>query len=258
MKSMHFSMVIMVQDKKEKEKKDKSEETLSRSALSQAYSSFEQDLVETQKKDKEKKKDILQKGIEEIEKESKSELLSSKNLVGKLLEIRQRAEMSSTIGTAGKIKTPIIFGKDEYKQKLAREILTIGTEELKAMGYAITVANFVEYFERTRPNWKIKTGEILQTIKELEKEKLIPPKVDLGEDEVLIRFKPIELSNDLEEVLQLATGLPGLKAEQVSSHLDWPFERSQSTLTMMSEMGLAVLDDETSVYYFPGIFKILE
>ena len=81
---------------------------------------------------------------------------------------------------------------------------------------------------------------------------------DLGKDEVLIRFKPIELSNDLEGVLQLATGLPGLKAEQVSSHLGWPFERSQSTLTMMSEMGLAVLDDETSVYYFPGIFKIQE
>ena len=117
-----------------------------RSKLTDAYKTFDAELEETKAKDKKKKQEILEKGIEEIEKKSMKELGFSKILATKILDIRQRAGMTQTIGTAGKVKAPILFGRDEFKQKLVRELLVIGTEELADIGSAITIANLIDYF----------------------------------------------------------------------------------------------------------------
>ena len=239
----------------EKKKKKKGEEDF-RSSLTNAYKSFDTELDETKKKDKHKKQEIIEEGIERIEKKSTKELGSSKILASKILDIRQKAGMTQTIGTAGKIKTPILFGKDDFKQKLVRELLVIGTEELADIGSAITIANLVDYFRETRPNWKIKTGEILEVLKVMEKKDVIPKRVDIGDEEVLIRFKPIELSADIRQVLILSTGLPFLTIEKIASHLGWPIERAQNTVTVMNKLDIAVLDEETGNYYFPGVTDI--
>ena len=236
----------------EKEK-DKKKETDFRSNLADAYKDFDSELEESQEKDEKKRQEVIEDGLQKVEKKSEKELASSKILVNRILDIRKKAGLSQTIGTAGKIKAPVLFGKDEFKQKLVQEILVIGTEELEPIGSAITIVNLIDYFRETRPNWKIKTGEIIDVIRKLEEKEIIPPRVDIGEDEVLVRFKPIEMSNDLQEVLQLATGLTSLSVERVSSHLGWSIERAQSTLTLMMKMDLAVLEEGSGEYYFPGI-----
>ena len=245
-------MIVMVQE----DKKDKKKETDFKSNLSDAYKDFDLEMGKIGEKDKKRRKEVIESGLERVEKKSEKELVSSKLLVNRILEIRKKSGLAQTIGTVGKIKTPILFGKDEFKQKLAQEIMIIGTEELETIGSAITIINLVEYFRETRPNWKIKTGEILEIVKKLEEEKVIPPRVDIGEDEVLIRFKPIELSTDIQEVLRLATGLPSLSVDKVSSHLGWSVERAQSTLTLMMKMDLVMLEERSGEYFFPGIMNI--
>ena len=173
----------------------------------------------------------------------------------KILEVRERAGLSSTIGTAGKVKAPL-FGKDDFEQKLSREILTIGTEELKDMGGTISLVNLIEYFKRTRPNWKVKSGQIQSIINQLVKDNVIPPKIEIGENEVLVRFKPFETSSDISDILRLATGLEYLTYEIVSSHLGWSIERAEDSLKRMQKLDLAILDEEETRYYFPGIYKI--
>jgi len=237
----------------EDEKKKKKEKPDFRSSLTDAYKTFDSEMKEAQEKDTEKKQEVLQEGVEKIEKKSEKDLISSKMLVSRILEIRQKAGMSQTIGTAGKIKTPILFGKEEFKQKLVNELLIIGIEELAGIGSAITITNLIDYFRETRPNWKVRTGEILEVLRTMEKAEVIPKKVDIGDDEVLVRFKPIEMSTDIQKVLILATGLPFLTVDKVSTHLGWPIERAQSTLVLMMKMDLAVLDETTGNYFFPGI-----
>ncbi|MHA1199702.1 MAG: hypothetical protein ACTSQF_10280 [Candidatus Heimdallarchaeaceae archaeon] len=240
----------MVPEKEE----DKKKEPDFRSNLSDAYKDFDIELEKSQKKDKKKRQEVIENGLESLEKRSEKELVSSKLVVNRILNIRKKAGLSQTIGTAGKVKTPVLFGKDEFKQKLVQEILIIGTEELEPIGSAITIVNLIDYFRETRPNWEIKTGEIIEVIRKLEEKEVIPPRVDIGEDEVLVRFKPIEMSNDLQEVLRLATGLPSLSIE--ASHLGWSVERAQSTLTLMMKMDLAVLEEGSGEYYFPGIMSM--
>ncbi|MHA2308523.1 MAG: hypothetical protein ACXABJ_04545, partial [Candidatus Heimdallarchaeaceae archaeon] len=72
----------------------------------------------------------------------------------------------------------------------------------------------------------------------------------------LIRFKPIELSADIQQVLILSTGLPFLTIDKIGSHLGWPVERAQNTVTVMNKLDIAVLDEETGNYYFPGVSDI--
>lgn len=249
---------MSTKEPKDKEgKTDKKEDSLP-SALANAYASFEKELLDSEKKDTEKRQQILQEGVEKIEKKAKKELKSSRFLVEKILEVRKKAGMPTTIGTSGKIRVPLLFGKDQFEQKLAREILIIGNEELKDIGNAITIGNFVKYFMETRPNWKVKSSDITRVLSKLEEAKVIPQRISLDEGLVLIRFKPLSLSNDIQAVLRLATGLPSLTVEKVSSHLDWPIARAQNTLKRMLEMDLAILDEETGEYYFPGITKIEE
>ena len=244
----------MVPDRdNDKEKKQKDEQKDIRADISDAYKSFDAGLKDAQREDEERRKEVFEEGVERIEKKSSKDLFASKMLVDKVLELRKRAGMAETIGTAGKVKAPILFGKDEFKQKLVQEILVIGIEELEVIGNAITVVNLIDYFRETRPNWNVRTGEILEVVRKLEEKEVIPPKVDLGEEEVLIRFKPIEMSNDIQEILMLATGLPSLSVDKVASHLGWSIERAQSTLTLMMKMDLTVLDEESGDYYFPGI-----
>ncbi len=237
----------------EKEKENRKKKPDFRSQLSDAYKSMDDDLVKTQEIDKDSKQKVLVKGIEKIEKKNFKELLASRMLVNKVLEIRKKAGMSQTIGTAGKVKASMIFGKDEFKEKLARELLIIGNEELEDIGGAITIANLIDYFKETRVNWKVDVGDILDVLKKLEEKGIIPPRVDIGEEEVLIRFKPIEMSTDFQNVLRLATGLPSLSVAKVSSHLGWSVERAQSTLTTMMKYDLAILDEGSGEYYFPGL-----
>lgn len=237
----------------EKDNENQKKKTDFRSQLSDAYKSMDSELVKSQRKDDQTKKDVLEKGIEKIEKKNFKELMASRMLVNKVLEMRKKAGMAQTIGTAGKIKTPLLFGKDEYKQKLVREILIIGNEELDDIGGAITLANFIDYFKQTRENWKVDVGEILEVLKKLEEKEVIPKRIDIGEEDVLLRFKPIEMTTDFQEVLRLATGLPSLTIDKVSSHLGWPVERAQSTLIMMMKYDLAILDEGSGEYYFPGL-----
>ncbi|UJG40671.1 MAG: EAP30/Vps36 family vacuolar-sorting protein [Candidatus Heimdallarchaeum aukensis] len=227
-----------------------------RSSLSQAYKAFDTDLVSTQEKDKQKRKEILKEGIIKVEKDSKKLLKSSKLLVNKIMQLREQAGLTGSIGTAGKMKTPVLFGSKGFEQKLRQEILIIGNEELEEFGGAITLGNFIDYFKETRPNWEVSPSHIIRAIRSLQKDKVIPPEIDLGNDEVLIRFKPLETSSDFRAVLQLATGLEFLTRDILVSHLGWSSERAVDTLSKMAEIGLAVEDEETGQYYFPGIFKL--
>ena len=100
---------LRTMDNEKEKKKQEKEKTDFRSSLSDAYKSLDKELVKEQELDKQKKQEIIEEGIEKIEKESEKDLISSKLLTGKILELRQKAGMSQAIGTAGKVKTPILF-----------------------------------------------------------------------------------------------------------------------------------------------------
>ncbi len=248
----------MVRMGKGKEEEKKKEKNLSADAfkgsLSTAYNSFSNEIIETEKRDKATKKRVLREGITKIEKDSRKELDTSRIIVNKLVEMKKKAGLSPTLGTSGEVKSPKLFGKQNFKDLLIKEILYMGNEELAGKGiYAISSKNFIDYFRNTRENWKVDDTEILDTIIELEVTEVIPKTVEITDDEFLIRFKPIELSGDIQDILRMATGRKALSIEDIHDFMGWDRKRAQTAMNLMVEKNLAIHDEETKNYYFPSI-----
>lgn len=213
-----------------------------------AYDNFADNLLKIEEEDKEAKKQKLKEGIEAIEKSEKLSLSSSKSLTSHLSRLREEAGMSSFVGTSGKIQS----GKlkhGEFIALLAREILLIGNEDFNDVGGIVTISKLKEYFKTNRENWELKTNDIEEALKKLEKEKMIPGMEKIGDKE-LIYFKPVELSNDIKEILKAASGIDAT-IRSLSVILNWPEERTINTLKLLEKEGLAIIDGEN--VFFPGL-----
>ncbi len=217
--------------------------------IKDAYANFAADIQSAVEEDKDAKKEILRKGIEERERKEGASILQSKILKGKVSELRGKAGLSAFVGTSGKIKSPK-FRRDEFLALLARELLLIGTEELSDKGGIISLNRLKAYFNDTRKNWELRDNDILEAIELLKKEQLIPYFDKINEEIQLIYFKPIELSDDTQKIMIAAYGIE-VTREKLKNILGWTQGRLDTGLKQLESMGLAVLDEE--YVYFPGL-----
>ena len=214
-----------------------------------ALAGFADSLVNVEKEDKKAKKEILREGIEEREKSDKSAIMSSRMVTGALSDLRAQAGLSAFVGTSGKIKSPR-FKRKEFISLLARELLLIGTEELKDKGGIISTANLTGYFQESRENWELREFDINDALEYLKKQKMIPNYEKLNEDIEIIYFKPIELSQDTRKILIAAHGLSPTKKDLLNI-LGWNQNRLDIGLKLLVESGLAIVSEEE--IFFPGM-----
>ena len=238
-------------DEKPNETKKKAKRSM-RDAYAALGSEFGQ-IKEDGKKDPQ---EVIRNGITRIESEKKDQISASRLVSDQISDLRKEAKMSSSVGTSGQISQPRIFGKNDYKEALARELLVIGHEELKEAGGTITLSGLLELFKTTRPNWDTDIKQIENALKHLEKQEIIPKMQPLekSENDTLVFFKPIELSNDLQTLLKFAPR-DGENISYFMSVLGWKKERILIALDALIQHGLAILDEETSWIYFPALSK---
>lgn len=214
------------------------------------FASFASGLLDVEKEDKEAKKEILREGIEDLENSEKKNILSSRMLTSHLSDAREKAGLSTFVGTSGKIKSPK-FRRKEFLGLLARELLYIGTEEFKDKGGIVSLQKLEEFFAENRDNWELRDDDIKKAVQVLEKEKLIPQFEKLDDELQLIHFRPVELSKDTQALLKMAHGVDVTPAK-LKDMLGWQEERVNAAITLLVNSGLAVVDGET--IYFPGLW----
>lgn len=215
-----------------------------------AFANFASKLDKVVEEDKEAKKEILKDGIESMEKSDKGSIMSSKALTGKLSSIRQEAGMSAFVGTSGKIKSPK-FKRKEFIELLARELLLIGSEEMRDKGGIISIAKLTDHFAETRENWELRDKDIKEGVEYLKSKELIPKFNKISDDLQLIHFRPIELSQDTQEILKVAHGIE-VTRDKLVDLLGWTAERVDTGISLLKTNGLAVEDD--GFIYFPGLW----
>ncbi|OLS22747.1 MAG: hypothetical protein HeimC2_28950 [Candidatus Heimdallarchaeota archaeon LC_2] len=216
--------------------------------VSDAFANFAQGIKDVEKKDKEAKKEILVKGIEQREKINKKTLRSSRILTESLSKIRTEAGKSAFVGTSGKIKSPK-FRRKDFVKLLARELLLIGHDELTHYGGIISKEKLSSHFKETRDNWHLRDNDIVEALTFLIDEQLIP-RIDKLDKLELIYFIPRELSSDGKEILTASQGIsPSIS--QLSKVLNWDQNRIENAVKQLVEDGLAIQDEDT--IYFPGL-----
>ncbi len=218
--------------------------------MKEAFEKFDSHLEEIEKKGKEERKEILARGIEKLEKD-KQLLKSSRAITNRILDVREQAGISTAVGTSGKIKSPRLLGKKDFETLLQRELLIIGTEELKTAGGAISLSRLYSYFEKTRPNWKIKKKEIKNAVENMEKVGIIPGIIKNDKEEIVL-FRPLELDSSIKKVLIAASG--GItKINDLANLLGWDIEVVKQIIIDLEKQGICVIDNNE--VFFPGLIN---
>ncbi|RMG31992.1 MAG: hypothetical protein D6732_13860 [Methanobacteriota archaeon] len=214
-----------------------------------AFKQFANNLLNIEKEAKEKKAAKLKEGIEELENEKDTAVLKSRTIKTRMSQIREQAGISTFVGTSGEIKSPR-FRRGKFLQLLARELLLIGTEELREeTGGICSIERLGNHFKETRENWKLREGDIQDAISILVKQKLIPGFVD--NEKKIVQFIPKELDSDANKLLIAASGLSETNFSQMQATLGWSEERLKKTLHQLETQGLVIKEGEN--LFFPGL-----
>ncbi len=102
---------------------------------------------------------------------------------------------------------------------------------------------------------KLENKDIEKAVKILEKNKLIPGIRQLKSGVKIISFFPIELTDDQNEVLSIASRSGSVTLEEIMLKTGWTKTRAQSVLQTLEEEGITRKDKSYAhgeKYYFPG------
>jgi hypothetical protein len=214
----------------------------------EAFANFADSLIQAEKDDEQAKKDILRKGIAKREKKQKGEIESSRAITKLISELREKADLSPFVGTSGKIKSPRLR-RGEFIEILSRELLYIGSEEMKETGGVVSLKHLRTYFQQKRDNWELRDQDIPEAIDHLLSQQLIANREEI-EGEIIVYFQAIELSSDPKQLVEASLNIEATH-ERLLMILGWSEARLQQAIDQLVEDGIAI-DDGTQVY-FPGL-----
>ena len=220
-----------------------------------AYKAFAEGLEEIEEEDKEKRKEVLKKGVLDLEQKYRDEIKGTHVVDERLVKLRQEAGMADLIGTGERVQKKNFKDKSKFEQFLAKEILEVGIEESRNLGGVMTFPEFCKIFPVKRSNWEAPPKEIKQSLEYLAKEGLIPKLYKLKNKEILITFKPVELQNDLLSILSIASTAGLTTVNEVITLLGWKKERVELTLKNLVDQEIAYYDKKTQEYFFPSLKK---
>jgi len=172
--------------------------------------------------------------------------------------VRMRAELGLPleIGVYEEKGKPRFFGKNKYYDKLGLETLDILQKHKETSGGLMSVAEIVLLVNKENPGVTVNPDDINHAIKRLEKVDLVKV-INLKSSKVkLVEFVPVTLTNDQNEVLELASTKGWTTLEEIMMEKGWPKERSERVLKAFKDGGIARLDSSYARgtrYYFPGL-----
>ncbi|MEM1657889.1 MAG: hypothetical protein QXX87_05010 [Candidatus Jordarchaeales archaeon] len=105
---------------------------------------------------------------------------------------------------------------------------------------------------------KIKMDDVKRALKELEKKRVIPGLRQLKSGVEIAIFIPAELSDDQNEVLNLASEKGFITLEELMVKTGWTKERAERVLKSLEESGIARKEESYAYgekYYFPGLTR---
>ncbi len=223
--------------------------------INDAYQNFAEGLEEVEKEDKEKRKEVLKKGIMDLEQEFRDEIKGTHAVDARIVKLRKEADMPELIGVGDRVQKSRFKDKSKYEQFLAKEILEVGIDESRRYGGIMTFQEFCLRFVEMRPNWEAPPKEIRKALEYLAEAGLIPKLYKMKNKDNLITFKPVELHDDVKTILNVASTIGTTNVTEIVTLLGWKKERVELMLRNLSEQEMAYYDKKDDVYFFPCLKK---
>lgn len=217
-----------------------------REDIRKAYQRIAKNLQDKEQQSKETSQNILQKRLKTFQKELDKLIAPSPLLVARTILIKKIAGFPPTLEGIEKFKEPRLMNTDEFQARLAIDIISYGIHSQRTNGKLWSIEPFIAAFIQERSWWET-TPKTLHNVLHT----LINEGVVTKTNKDVLLFEPIELSQEIRQVINLAKTNGVLSIEETCSQLEWVPEKAQFVLKQLEKDGIAVWDMIEQLYYFP-------
>lgn len=153
-------------------------------------------------------------------------------------------------------KGPMGLGTKIDHEKLGMLLYQRAMLKRKENGGIMTYAEAYLLTNTGKLTKKLETKDIEKAVKILKKNNIIPGIKELKSGVKIISFFPIELTDDQNEVLSIASRKGFTTLEEIMLKTDWTKARAQNALQALEQGGITRKDESYAhgeKYYFPGL-----
>jgi len=213
-----------------------------------AYRRFARKLQEKEQETDQTAQRILQQGVKEFQKSFDTLIAPPPELVAKLLLAKKIAGLPPILEEIKVFKEPKLLKKEEFRARLAVDLICYGIHSQRTTGKLLPVDTFVETFLRDRVWWETTP----RTIRELLHSFVDQGVVTTTKMRELV-FEPIELSQDIGQVLLIVETKKAISLEEICVVTKWAPEKARFVIAQLEKEGIAIFDQTERVYYFPAL-----
>lgn len=201
----------------------------------------------------------LEKELKKFEKKHGKDVKKNKEYYEKLSQLRAELGLPEEIGVFSWKESPSFMDKltgKGYFDQLGNDILEVGTKLKAKTGGIMSVAELVLQVNKHRPGRVIPANDVVRALESLAKDGLVQPIRELDSGVKIIEFVAVEMSNDQQKILALASRFDFLTFEQVILKTKWTPERAKVALDNLEEQGIALKDEDYVdgvKYWFPSL-----
>jgi hypothetical protein len=189
------------------------------------------------------------------------ELMSSQQYREKLRLLKEELGLAGTLPPHER-DTPTIVekltGSGKFYNALAVEVLEAVGKKARENGGILTLAEVALTVNKARAGQFVQLGDLIKAIKILQDAELIPGIKSLPSGVQVVEFLPVEISEDSNAILDIASNTGSVSFEEVMLKTKWPRERAERALKSLERVGIARVDvsyAKGNRWYFPSLMR---
>jgi hypothetical protein len=190
-----------------------------------------------------------------------AELMNSQQYREKLRLLKEELGLAEVLPSRERVLPTIVeklTGSGKFYNALAVEVLEVVGKKARENGGILTLAEVALAVNKARVDQFVQLGDIVKAVKILQDAELIPGIRSLPSGVQVVEFLPVEISEDSNTILDIASSTGWVSIEEVMLKTKWPRERAERALRSLESVGIARADvsyAKGNRWYFPSLMR---
>lgn len=216
-------------------------------SLKARYSALGKKLKRIQEDSENETREKLAKGLEDLS----TGTPLPEDLANYLLGLKQKERLPSSILPSSLFKRPIFFGREDFFNRLASELVGFGLAYQRVYLQPIRLSKLAELFHKHRPWWQCDIKDIETAVNILLNNSIIQ-KTDTE-----FLFEPLTISKEVQEFLNLINDgiseFGEISISLINQLVPWDKKKIEQMINLLSSNKICFLDEKEKNLYFPEL-----
>lgn len=213
------------------------------------FKAFGKKLKQYQDESEDESQNKLRKGLET----SKIPVNLPEDFVNYLLTLKREVDLPVSVLPASMFKKPRFFGREQFFQRLASELLPYGLAHQRVYLEPVRLSNLAASFHEHRPGWEVDIQDIEAALKMLDEHGFIE------RQERGFLFEPLTLSRDVHAFLAwINEGINPygeITILDVHERVPWKSSKIDALIDLLTENRFCIPNFKEGVLFFPSFAR---